>query len=422
MTARDDRLESWKEISAFLQRTARTCQKWEAEYRLPIHRLSRSPKARVYAFKAELDEWLERVLGETEGRGKVLEAAEAFRDSPAVSRSAVANKAYRAGRKATERFLATRDPRELAVAVGMFEKVQAEDPGNPLGFVGLGDAYRWDYSFLGMRPKRLYLMTKNYARAYEIAPDLAETNVGLGWSRFFPGDIAGAAEAFERAAKLKPDDPEIDLEIANFLIGLGHPNRAIRRFTRALAFPSARLRALWLRAVCREWIGDYPAAIEDVAKTLEAEPASAYLRCLQARLMILTGDLAEAEAELAVAATLAPKNGDIEFTKALLWAARGDRRKAESALRRPARRTVLHSYIETMVHAALGDVGETIDRIAAAIETGFSRLATGAYPYLYLANPNNHFYDRLRSDRRFAAVVALQKKRFDEESGRLGDL
>jgi hypothetical protein len=73
-------------------------------------------------------------------------------------------------------------------------------------------------------------------------------------------------------------------------------------------------------------------------------------------------------------------------------------------------------------HAALGDVGETIDRIAAAIEMGISRLATGAYPYLYLANPNNHFYDRLRSDGRFAAIVALQKKRFDEESGRLGDL
>ena len=428
--AREDRLESWKEISAYLARTPRTCQKWEAEYGLPIRRLSESPKARVYAFKSELDAWLERILRETEAReapavapGRTVpDAAPPSPDMPQVSRSAVADKSYRAGRTITERFLISRSPADLAMAVELFEKVRDEDPSNPMAYLGLGDVYRWDYSFQGMKPHRLDQMTQNYAEAFQLAPDLAATNIGLGWSRYFPGDIAGASQAFGRAAKIKPDDPEVDLEIADFLIGLGHPDRAVRRLTRVLAGSAARTRARWLRALCHEWTGDYEAALADALKALELEPTSSYLRCMQARLRVLTGNLEEAEAELAVAEALHRKSGDVDFTKALLWAARGDWKRAEDALARPARPTVLRHYIVTMVYAALGDLDDTLDLIASTIETGFSKLVTHAYFYLYLANPNNHFYDPLRSHPRFIAILAGQKRRHEEELARLGDL
>jgi Flp pilus assembly protein TadD len=431
MTAREDRLESWKEIAAYLERTTRTCQKWEAEYGLPIRRLDDSPRARVYAFKSDLDDWLERVLRETEAREaeaakaaarSAVDIAEPSPDAPAVSRSSVANKAYWAGRGAMERFLTIRDPADMTMAIDMFKKTRDEDPQNPLAYLGLGDAYRWDYSFQGMRPERLELMTRNYEKARELAPDMAETHVGVGWSRYFRGDIAAASESFRRADGIKPFDPEIDLEIANFLVGLGHPDRAARRFTRILAGSGTHSRALWIRALCAEWVGDYGASLADVNKCLEREPTSGYLRCMRARLMILTGDLSEAAAELSVAETLCRRGGDVEFTKALLWAARGDRKRAEDALARPARTTVLHNYIETMVHASLGDVDETVDLIAQTIETGFARLVTHPYSYPYLANPNNHFYDPLRRDPRFLKIVAKQRRRYKKELAWLGDL
>jgi len=59
-------LESWKEISAYLSRNIRTCQYWEKKHALPIHRLEDSPKARVFAYKNELDRWLEETLCEGE--------------------------------------------------------------------------------------------------------------------------------------------------------------------------------------------------------------------------------------------------------------------------------------------------------------------------------------------------------------------
>ena len=50
-------LESWKEISSYLRRSIKTCQRWEGELGLPIHRLDGTPRARVFAYPEELDRW-----------------------------------------------------------------------------------------------------------------------------------------------------------------------------------------------------------------------------------------------------------------------------------------------------------------------------------------------------------------------------
>jgi tetratricopeptide (TPR) repeat protein len=50
-------LESWKEISGYLKRSVKTCQRWEIELDLPIHRLDGTPSARVFAYPDELDRW-----------------------------------------------------------------------------------------------------------------------------------------------------------------------------------------------------------------------------------------------------------------------------------------------------------------------------------------------------------------------------
>lgn len=598
MTAREDRLESWKEISAYFERTIRTCQRWEANLGLPVHRLDESSRARVYAFKHELDIWLEHALHKSEVReagvrerrrrrlfaagiplaaaafgllgwsilrdirkekggadpttqlslvivslanksgdeklaylsqslpadlildiqrssaalsvvgfasymdvtrqlgltpsnilsaedqGKIAEKTGAKRvlagslfksgndlrvdyelkdgrtlqnisagsvigpsdDLPGIEDhlperifatlglagpspyvlpvdcSPGANRAYRVGRDAEERFLVTRLPADIAVAIEMFKKAQTADPGCPLSYLGLGDAYRWDYSFQSRGPDLLALMIRNYTKAYEISPELAETNVGLGWNRYFAGDNAGACEYFIRAAKIKPGDPGINMEIGNFLIGLGHVDRAARRFTEVISKFPGLTKAYWLRSLCYEWLGDYEAALLDGERILKLEPTSGYLRCMQARLMILEGNLAEADAQLSIAETLSGGTGDAEFTRALFWAARGNRDRALSVLSHPSRPTILRSYIESMIHAELRDKDGAFDLIARMIKTGFSELVSYPYGYLILKNPNNHFYDSLRRDARFLEILNGQKRRYEEGEARLGDL
>jgi Tol biopolymer transport system component len=52
-----DRLDSWKEIAAYLRRSVRTVTRWEREEGLPVHRHLHTRSGTVYAFKPELDAW-----------------------------------------------------------------------------------------------------------------------------------------------------------------------------------------------------------------------------------------------------------------------------------------------------------------------------------------------------------------------------
>jgi hypothetical protein len=54
-----DRLESWKEIAAYLKRGVRTVQRWERGEALPVHRHRHDKRGTVYAFRHEIDSWRE---------------------------------------------------------------------------------------------------------------------------------------------------------------------------------------------------------------------------------------------------------------------------------------------------------------------------------------------------------------------------
>src|SRR5580765_8048575 len=53
----DERLDSWKEIAAYLKRDVTTVQRWEKREGMPVHRHLHDRMGSVYAFRAELDDW-----------------------------------------------------------------------------------------------------------------------------------------------------------------------------------------------------------------------------------------------------------------------------------------------------------------------------------------------------------------------------
>jgi Tol biopolymer transport system component len=72
-----DRLDSWKEIAAYLRRSVRTVTRWEREEGLPVHRHVHSKAGSVFAYKSELDAWWIT-------RGEKIEGASAAPISDAV--------------------------------------------------------------------------------------------------------------------------------------------------------------------------------------------------------------------------------------------------------------------------------------------------------------------------------------------------
>jgi Tol biopolymer transport system component len=53
----EDRLDSWKEIAAYLSRDVTTVQRWEKREAMPVHRHLHDRMGSVYASRAELDAW-----------------------------------------------------------------------------------------------------------------------------------------------------------------------------------------------------------------------------------------------------------------------------------------------------------------------------------------------------------------------------
>jgi non-specific serine/threonine protein kinase len=70
-TSSEDRLDSWKEIAAYLKRGVRTVRRWEREEGLPVHRHVHRVLGSVYAYKSEIESWRET------GRRRTTTAARA---------------------------------------------------------------------------------------------------------------------------------------------------------------------------------------------------------------------------------------------------------------------------------------------------------------------------------------------------------
>jgi TolB-like protein len=56
----EKRLESWKEIAAYLSRDVSTVQRWEKKEGMPVHRHLHDKRGSVYALPEELDAWRSR--------------------------------------------------------------------------------------------------------------------------------------------------------------------------------------------------------------------------------------------------------------------------------------------------------------------------------------------------------------------------
>jgi len=67
----EDRLDSWKEIAAYLNRDVTTVQRWEKREGMPVHRHVHDSMGSVYAFRADVDAWVRsRNLPAAQDNGK----------------------------------------------------------------------------------------------------------------------------------------------------------------------------------------------------------------------------------------------------------------------------------------------------------------------------------------------------------------
>jgi tetratricopeptide (TPR) repeat protein len=122
------RLDSWKSIADYLERSPRTVQRWHATHGLPVHHFGGS-KSSVFAYGEDLDRWLMSRAGETgsteAGEDEELEA----RRKRSIELTAQAQEMWE-----------TRSEENLEAIAGLCRRAIDQYPGNARAFIGLANA------------------------------------------------------------------------------------------------------------------------------------------------------------------------------------------------------------------------------------------------------------------------------------------
>jgi Tfp pilus assembly protein PilF len=322
------RLESWKEIAAYLRRDVRTVQRWEQTDGLPIHRHLRGDRPIPFAHRAELEAWwTARSVpppAETPARGRtglvtmsVVAVAIAaavtigWKTKGRIGGAATADDVTSQSRPALELYRLANQLMEAdahnAQAEALLREAVADDPS----FASAHILLAWALFNQG-KPPRDYLPSADIAERFALRASESERLFirgsaqefrnddekacmtftalaqaqphhywavnNVAWCAIRRGDRITAAEFMARRADLRPTslDENVVAAWANEF-AVDNATRARRYFQRALALDRpGQASALWahawleLHSAYRKWLNhDVDGALADTEAALE---------------------------------------------------------------------------------------------------------------------------------------------------------
>jgi tetratricopeptide (TPR) repeat protein len=240
---RADRLESWKEIAAYLNRSERTVRRWEAAEGLPVHRLQHDKRGSVYAYVPELDAWRRE-------RSQVLDAepAEPAESAPVDRRRGwlmVAAVGLLAAAGVTALVLPMRSRPRDPGGTGSREAQRALTQGQFFANAGRVQVQTGILYF-----QEAIRLDPRFARAWEA---LATAHMAQTWFADAPAkaSMALARREAERALQLAPElgGPWRVLGNVSHFLDWDH-NAAERHFTKAIAIEPASAATAGIPSSC----------------------------------------------------------------------------------------------------------------------------------------------------------------------------
>jgi serine/threonine protein kinase/Tfp pilus assembly protein PilF len=290
-------------------------------------------------------------------------------------------------------------------ATRMFKNAINLDPDYALAYWGLGAAYEAYYIETGVDIE-LVRTIDHFEKAYELDPNLAETNLGSGWAHFYREDLGRAHLRFKRALELNPTSPLINCDVGSFLASIGLFYRAIDYYSLSMQMDPGYLRAYVLNAKCHWYVGEFETGARILERALEFERDDFYVRLEYANHLIMLGKYGESEEELAVVDNMKPGLSGLHL--ALLSAIRGERERALAFIQKTK---YPHHYNATCVYSLLGMYNEAIENIKKGIEIGFEE--DHRYLYSFLILQNHPCYVNLHNDSRFIEIANEEKKKYE---------
>jgi tetratricopeptide (TPR) repeat protein len=372
-----DRLDSWKEIAAYLRRDVTTAQRWERREAMPVHRHQHGKLGSVYAFRSELDAWRRnrRALAQTDPQGTILATDPQSHTAHAISAGQVvfgrselpiANSRkpqlpHLAGPRTVDKWVS-----RIAVFVSIFAA------GFLMRVVWVSVADR-SWTSLAERP-----VVEDQRAFYPVGPPAAayhEYQVGRYYMwRYDEENLKLAVRHFERATQIDPTYAPAFAALSNAWwargmfgpIGLRAAESPARRAAQQALTLDDRLAAAYVaQADIRRLFDKEPVAAEQMAmRALALDPESVEAHHSYALLLMAMGRFPEAIAHIERAASLDPLAPAVQsnFGRILYRAGR-----FEHAVSRLERALELEPGMRG-VYSRLGDVYDQLGQYERALE------------------------------------------------------
>ncbi|NCF16063.1 MAG: tetratricopeptide repeat protein [Gammaproteobacteria bacterium] len=279
---------------------------------------------------------------------------------------------------------------DLYVSMGQYAQAEeayklalATDPANVTALKGLGILY--------MKDGRLDEAETNLRIAVDVHPGDASTYNFLGGFLYRTGRYVEAAQQYRYVVALQPDN-------MNALANLGAAYTLVGDFAEAA---SAHQRAIDIRptknahnnlGLMHYYLGDYDAAIDNLASAVELEPNDYLAKSNLGDALWVAGRDDDARAEyrkaeaLAISAYRVNPNDtltmmDLGWIKAMLDK-QGEARELIDRVLKLAPEDPYSHYYDALVHLRAGDEDKALEALEIAADKGYSKRMLAAEPHL----------------------------------------
>lgn len=323
---RGERLEGWKQIAAYMKRDVRTLQRWERKEQFPARRQMHLKSASVFAFKDELDRWMDQ--------------RSSLQREKAATTSLHAYELFLNGRQLFHQFRRKNFER----ARDMFARAIEVDPEFAAAHAGFADCCSYLYLYWEATRENLEAADSASRKAVELAPKLAEAHASRGVALSTLRNYSEAEKEFRVAIRLDPGLYEAHYFYGRACLAQGKYKEAIEPFESAASVRPEDYQALGFLGAAYTGLGRrakaaaaYARSIEIAKQQLSVNPGDVRALCLGAVGWARVGRRKEALAWAAKALALDSEDSSVLYNVACLYAVLHRTKKALNCLRKVVR-------------------------------------------------------------------------------------
>jgi len=323
---REQRLEGWKEIAAYLKRDVRTVQRWERAEEFPVRRQMHRKLGRVLALKEDVDRWMNQRCS--------------LQNKRATTTSLQAYELYLKGRQLFHQFRR----KNFEKARETFARAIEIDPEFAAGYAGFADCCSYLYLYWEATRENLVAADSASRKAVALAPKLAEAHASRGVALSTLQNYPEAEKEFRTAIRLDPILYEAHYFYGRACLAQGKYKEAIEPFKSAAAVRPEDYQAIGFLGIAHTGLGNetkaaaaYARSIEVAQQQLSMNPGDVLALYLGAICWARIGRKKEALAWAAKALALDSTDSAVLYNVACLYAVLNRTQEALNCLKKVVR-------------------------------------------------------------------------------------